>query len=305
MSKEKAPVAGFTPDAEYPIIYGEKGLTIFDVVKDLACKGNEDLYIKYIKGGTRANVVPDYCEAGIFAKDTNVVTKLVEKFTADTGYDVKAEVENDLVILKSVGASAHGSTPELGKNAIMQMFKFLEILPLGKCDIVDYVKFFNTYVGFETNGESFGVGLEDKASGKLSFNVGTILMNEDKVSMALNVRYPVTFTFEDMINPINSTLEGTGIRIENMEAENPLFFSEEHPLIKSLQKVYTEQTGKEATLLAIGGGTYAKSIPNIVAFGPLFPGDPDTIHQPNEYIKVDDLVLNSKIYAHAIYELAK
>lgn len=76
-------------------------------------------------------------------------------------------------------------------------------------------------------------------------------------------------------------------------------------MIKSLQKVYKEQTGKEAELLAIGGGTYAKHMPNIVAFGPIFPGKPDLDHQANEYIEVEELILNSKIYAHAIYELAK
>jgi len=76
-------------------------------------------------------------------------------------------------------------------------------------------------------------------------------------------------------------------------------------LIKSLQKVYKEQTGKEPTLLAIGGGTYAKDMPNMVAFGPIFPGDPDIIHKKNEYIKIEDLILNAKIYGHAIYELAK
>ncbi len=70
-------------------------------------------------------------------------------------------------------------------------------------------------------------------------------------------------------------------------------------------KVYTEQTGLKANLLAIGGGTYAKEMPNIVAFGPIFPGKPDLDHQANECIEVNDLVLNAKIYAHAIYELAK
>ncbi len=76
-------------------------------------------------------------------------------------------------------------------------------------------------------------------------------------------------------------------------------------MIKSLQKVYKEQTGKEPELLAIGGGTYAKEMPNIVAFGPLFPGEPDVIHKKDEYIELENLVLNAKIYGHAIYELAK
>lgn len=305
LQREKAPIAGFTPDAEYPIIYAEKGLTVFDIVKDLNNRENSDVRIKYVKGGTRANVVPDYCEAAIEAKNASEIIKLAESFAISSGYDIKAEIKDDLVIVKSVGVSAHGSVPEIGKNAIMQMFKLLGGLSLGDNDTAAFIKFLNTYIGMEVNGESFGIGLEDKESGKLTFNVGTVDMNENKVTMALNLRYPVTFKFEDMINPFNEKIEKAGIRVENMDHDEPLYFPADHFLIKTLQKVYKEQTGNEATLLAIGGGTYAKAMPNTVAFGPLFPGEEDPIHQPNEYIKVEDLILNAKIYAKAIYELAK
>lgn len=303
--REKAPVSGFTPDAEYPIIYAEKGITLFDVVKSLKAKGSGEIVIRSIKGGHRHNMVPDYCEAEIMAQDQGKVIQAAEEFAANSGYPVKAEVRNDTVIIKSAGVSAHGSLPHLGKNAIMQMFKFLGTLPLGGCDIADFINFFNTYVGFETEGKSFGVGLADKESGKLSFNVGTIRMEEHKISMGLNLRYPVTFNYEDMMEPFEERLQGTGLSIANMLHQKPLYFSAEHPLIKTLQKVYTEQTGNEANLLAIGGGTYAKEMPNIVAFGPIFPGEPDLDHQANEYISIEHLVLNAKIYAHAIYELAK
>lgn len=305
LQREKAPIAGFTPDAEYPIIYAEKGLTVFDIVKDLNNRENGDVRIKYVKGGTRANVVPDYCEAAIEAKNPSEIIKLTESFAVSSGYDIKAEIKDDLVIVKSVGVSAHGSVPEIGKNAIMQMFKLLGGLSLGDNDTAAFIKFLNTYIRMEVNGESFGIGLEDKESGKLTFNVGTVDMNENKVTMALNLRYPVTFKFEDMINPFNEKIEKAGIRVENMDHDEPLYFPADHFLIKTLQKVYKEQTGNEATLLAIGGGTYAKAMPNTVAFGPLFPGEEDPIHQPNEYIKVEDLILNAKIYAKAIYELAK
>jgi succinyl-diaminopimelate desuccinylase len=305
LAKEKPPVAGFTPDAEYPIIYAEKGLTIFEVEKDLNIKQSGDIVIKYIKGGQRPNMVPDYCEAAIEAKDVYAVVTAAERFSQESGYDIKAEVKDGIAIVKSYGVSAHGSMPQLGKNAIMQLFAFLESLNLGDSDIAQFIEFFNKYVGMDVYGEAFGVGLEDKASGKLSFNVGTVNMSEDRISMFLNLRYPVTYKLEDMMNPFNKRIEGTGIRIENFEHQAPLYFPEDHPLIKALQKVYTEQTGQEATLLAIGGGTYAKEMPNIVAFGPMFPGKPDICHQANEYIEVEDLILNAKIYAHAIYELAK
>jgi len=302
---EKAPVAGFTPDANYPVIYGEKGITTFNAVKILENKCTGDVVIKSLKGGQRENMVPDYCQAELYAKNGEALIKAAEDFKIRTSFDVKAELNGDEVIIKSTGISAHGSTPQLGKNAIMQMLAFLEELPLGKCDLADYIGFFNRHVGFETDGKSMGIGLEDKESGKLSFNVGTITMDSTKVSMGLNLRYPVTFKYEDMMEPFSEKLEKLGITIENMTHQKPLFFPDDHQLIKSLQKVYEEQTGTEAELIAIGGGTYAKEMPNIVAFGPAFPGKPDVVHQTNEYIEIEELVLNAKIYGHAIYELAK
>jgi succinyl-diaminopimelate desuccinylase len=303
LDREKPPVSGFTPDGEYPIIYGEKGITLFDVKKDLKIKPK--MKLKYIKGGNRPNMVPDYCEAGIETRCANKLIEKVDETAKETGFELKAEKKDGMVIIKSIGLSAHGSLPQFGKNAIMQMFVCLEKIDLGKSDIMDFITFFNKYAGFETDGKSFGCYLEDKESGKVSFNIGVVDMTEDKITLGLNLRYPVTYKYEDMMNPFNKRLEGTGITVENMKAQNPLFFPADHPLIKALQKVYTEQTGKEATLLAIGGGTYAKEMPNIVAFGPIFPGQPDLDHQSNEYIAIDDLIANAKIYAHAIYELAK
>lgn len=305
LSKEKPPVAGFTPDADFPIIHAEKGITMFNVVKNLNIKPKEDITIKYIKGGHRPNMVPDYCETMVISKNPYDIEHSAMEFAKEKGYEFKTQVKDNSVVIKSYGVSAHGSTPELGKNAVMQLLSFLGTLNLGECDIANFINFFNKYVGFEIDGKSFGVYLEDKASGKLSFNVGVIEMDEDKVSMALNLRYPVTYKYEDMMNPFNERISEIGLKIENMIHQKPLYYPEDHSLIKTLQKVYTEQTGQRATLLAIGGGTYAKEMPNIVAFGPIFPGKPNLCHQVNEYIEIDDLILSAKIYAHAIYELAK
>lgn len=301
---EKSPSAGFTPDAEYPIINGEKGLTIFDLVKELNIKGNENC-IKYIKGGEKANMVPDYCEAGILINDVNIIMNAAKEFFDKTGYDISVEVEDEIIVVKSRGVSAHGSLPELGKNAVMQLMTFLAELPLEDSDIVKFVKFMNEHIGMEVHGESFGVGLEDEVSGKLSFNVGVINTDEDKAVMTLNLRYPVTCRYEDMLKGLEGTLNNTEIRLENMEHQPPLYFPEDSEIIRILSRVYKKETGDKAKLLSIGGGTYAKEMPNIVAFGPIFPGEPDLDHQANEYIKIEHLIKNSKIYAHAMYELAK
>ncbi|SUY46236.1 dipeptidase PepV [Clostridium putrefaciens] len=305
MKYEKPPIAGFTPDAEYPIIYAEKGATIFDIVKKIDILGTENVKVNYIKGGNRANMVPDYCEASISGLSYDSLTSHIEKFNQKEGHRVLLEQEDKDIIIKTYGVSAHGSTPERGENAIMLMIDVLSDLDISNNSLKKFINFVNKYIGYDVYGRKFGVYLEDQASGKLSFNVGVVNYIKGKITMTLNLRYPVTFKVEDMMEPFKKTLIGSDIEIENFEEDKPLYFPPEHELIKTLQRVYKEQTGDEPKLLAIGGGTYAKEIPNIVAFGPIFPGKPDLDHQPNEYIEIDDLILNAKIYGNAIYELAK
>lgn len=298
---EKPPVLGFTPDGEYPIIYAEKGMTIFKIAKDFK---NESL-IKYIRGGQRANMVPDYAEALLSEIDIKQAEKAIGEFKEENQFDISAEEKDGSVLIKSIGISAHGSLPEYGKNAIMQLFKFLEYFVSEESDAINFIKFCNKHIGFDVHGESFNCYLEDKASGKLSFNAGVISLDKNGAKFSLNLRYPVTHTFDDMMRGFSNTIEGTGIEVIDMLHQKPLYFEENHPLIQTLKRVYEEETGLKSKLLAIGGGTYAKEMKNIVAFGPIFPGEPDLDHQANEYIKIDDLIKNSKIYGKAIYELAK
>jgi succinyl-diaminopimelate desuccinylase len=96
-----------------------------------------------------------------------------------------------------------------------------------------------------------------------------------------------------------------GFALEVAEHMPPHRVDPAHPLVTTLSRVYAEQTGEEAGLIAIGGATYARSLQTGVAFGPLFPGRKDCAHQRDEHILVEDLIRASAIYAQAIYELAK
>lgn len=302
--KEKNPVSGFTPDAMYPLINAEKGIRRIHVVKDLSgC--NCGSTIKSIKGGIRPNMVPDKCEVVIATKDTAVILKAVEEFAVKTKYNIKAEILHGDVVIRTVGVSAHGSMPEMGKNAIMHTLQFLGTIAKGTCALADYINFFNKNIGLETQGTSLGIACEDKPSGKLSLNVGVAEFNEKIADLWLDIRYPVTSNGEELMNKLAKRFGECGARIERVEAQDPLYYPEDSELVKTLLRVYTEQTGKEGKAYGIGGGTYAKELPNIVGFGPIFPGKPDLDHQANEYIEIGDLIMNAKIYAHAIYELAK
>jgi succinyl-diaminopimelate desuccinylase len=76
-------------------------------------------------------------------------------------------------------------------------------------------------------------------------------------------------------------------------------------MVQDLLNIYKKHTGdNEAKPVVIGGGTYARSTPGVIAFGAHFPGDEDLMHQKDEYISLDRFEQMTKIYAEAIYKLS-
>ena len=105
---------------------------------------------------------------------------------------------------------------------------------------------------------------------------------------------------------LNQSIEESGFRAEvSQQVQSPLYYPKDSPLILTLTRVYAEQTGRNDSAIAIGGGTYAKEMPNIVASGPMMPDQEEVEHQANEYIAIDQLVNVTKIYAQDIYEMAR
>lgn len=295
---EEMPVAGFTPDAEYPIINGEKGIVTCKYTRKLNQDGN--LILKSIKGGIAANVVPDYAEAEIVlsADKKEQIRKAAEK-----AENIKTEEKENSIIVKCYGISAHGSTPEKGKNAITHLMLFLGELDFSG-DLKEFIDYLNNYIGTDLNGERLGIYLEDDISGKLIFNLGTIFGTEDEISLEINMRYPVTKTFEEFIDTFKEKISLGKLEEVYLRHKKSLYVSPDTEFIKKLQKVYEEQFGEKAELISIGGGTYAKAMENIVAFGPIFKGDPMVEHKPDEYIEIDSLMKNVQVMAAAIKELA-
>ncbi len=307
---ETMPDCGFSPDADFPIINSEMGIIIFNLKKSFpkpeeTCCGG--LKVKYVKGGNRPNMVPDYCEALLEMKKdfTDRIAKTIQYCNDKFNFKIEADFEGEKCYVKSFGISAHGSTPEKGINAISQMIKFLCSLPLCVNEQTALINFIDKNIGSETNGHSFGLDMKDDVSGSLVFNFGIFDLDEENANIGVNIRYPVTKTKDEVYERLRRKIEGTGMELIEGPEKAPLYVPADNFLVQKLQKVYEEVTGLKGSLISIGGGTYARAIKNAVAFGPLFPGRPELAHQKDEYIDVDDLIKCTKIYAEAIYELVK
>lgn len=92
------------------------------------------------------------------------------------------------------------------------------------------------------------------------------------------------------------------VLVSNMD---PVRFEKNCRLVDTLKYTYEKVTGMDGTPVTTTGGTYAKVMPNIVPFGPSFPGQKGIGHQPDEWMAVEDIITNAKIYALSLYHLAK
>ncbi|WP_456277942.1 dipeptidase PepV [Bacillus sp. AK128] len=303
--KEEMPNLGFAPDADFPIIYAEKGILDCVLKQESTSQTGESTYTLHsFNSGRRLNMVPDLALATIQG-NPSVIKEKYEEFLRKSELTGSAEVTESAIELKLVGVSAHGMEPRNGTNAGTKLIQFLAELDFDTQGH-SFLRAGNTYFAEDSRGNALDVTSSDEISGDLTINVGTISYDLiEGGSYGLNIRYPVTNKSDSTISTIKEKLAPFGFSVASISDSKPHHVNKEHELVKTLQRVYTEQTGEEASLLSIGGGTYARSLEVGVAFGPLFPGRPDIAHQKDEYIEIDDLVRATALYAQAIYELIK
>lgn len=306
LDKEETPALAFSPDAEFPVIHGEKGILTFMLKKSLNNLQSGKIESIEIEGGNAPNMVPDYCQALIRTDYPEVFRQAVEDYLHNNpGLKIDTEDKDGGLLIKSHGISAHGSLPQDGHNAISQLMVFLAELDIYSDELKEIFRFYRDKIGMEYDGDSFGCRLEDEVSGTLTFNVGKISLKDEEFIITINIRYPVTCELSELKLLLEKGIAGTGFLYEETSHQPPLYVEKDNPLVQSLMKVYQKYTGDNSEPITIGGGTYARALDNAVAFGPLFPGQEELAHQKDEYIGIDELILNTKIYAAAIMELAR
>ncbi len=269
---EEIPVAGFTPDAQFPAIYAEKGIATIEIRQ----KRLEEDAIASAVAGSAVNMVPA---------------------------DIELTLKDSDEVKSYKGASAHASTPHLGVNAISVAMEELEKELSDKGLSDRFVKMYLNLIGQEVDGQSLGLAFSDE-SGDTTVNAGLLRIDDNEALLTINIRYPVTFDVDEAKARLQEKAELLDAQIEWISVIEPLYQPKDSRLISTLMEVYNEGTGLTGEALAIGGGTYARALPNICGFGPAFPGDPDIAHQANEWMSIDRLLAGAALYKEALRRLA-
>ena len=265
------PEEGFSPDGSFPVIYAEKGILQIRLHFPL-----ENAPFNYLAGGTSVNMVCSECSA---TPRTLSITR---------ARDLGLEIRSKKVIAH--GKSAHGSTPELGDNAILPILRYFEGKSAQIAEVID-ILFRDKYRLTE---------LKD-ATGALTFSPDIIKYRKGELHVICDIRYPATVPYADVIERV----QRIGVKYETLRHQAPLLQDKNGTLVQTLLGVYERVTGRKAAPVAIGGGTYARALKNGVAFGPEMADDEPVVHQADEYITFERVQLLLDLYKEAIRELTK
>ena len=286
------PRMGFSPDASYPIINIEKGICRLELHGVLS---NEGLQVIAFNNGERPNVIPGRASA-LVAGDAATVAQAE---AAAKKLDIPAEVQlmDKGVSITVTGISGHAAYPETARNSNGEM-----LLLLRELGVQGDLRLLADKIGLDYKGEGLEISVSDGISGYLTCNLGIIRAGEGGVYATLDIRYPVMTNPDMIIKNVSASLPG--MRVDAMEVKEPHHVPAGSELVQNLLDAYHEVTGYERKCLYTGGGTYARSLQEGVAFGASFPQDEDLAHQANEYADIEGLYKNIKIFALAIVKLA-
>lgn len=284
LKNEEKPTIAYTPDGYFPIVYAEK--TIINLL--ITEKNPQQEFT--ITGGVAFNVT---CDSAIYSGPHNNELVKVLKIKDYKYYEDKNEI-------KVLGKVAHGSKPEDGVNAALQLIIALSEIN-NDSKLIQWIK---DNLQFDVHISKIFKNLEDE-SGKLTINVGLVNFSKKENFIGCDIRIPVHFKKEEIISKLNDSISKYGLVIEEKDTKKSLFFDKKSPIIKKLLKVYQKVTKDKSKPLAIGGGTYARSMDNCVAFGAIFDSKTSKEHQYNESVTISDLKKGMEIYIRAIEALNK
>lgn len=303
---EEMPTLGFAPDAEFPAIHGEKGITTFDLIQDQINEevDEPDYELLNFESGQRYNMVPDHAEARVLVKEnmTDVIQNF-EYFVEQNELQGESTVDSGILILTVEGKAVHGMDPSLGVNAGLYLLKFLSSLNLDK-SAKDFVEFNNRYLFDSHFGEKMGMKFHTDVMGDVTTNIGIIKYdNKEAGRYGVNLRYPQGFEFEEAVERFTNEIKDIGFSLELGKVQKPHYVDKGDPFVEKLVKAYRNQTGDMTEPYTIGGGTYARNLDKGVAFGAMFEDTEDLMHQKNEYMTKKQLINATSIYLEAIYAL--
>lgn len=286
-----APAFAFSPDSDFPVCNGEKG--IYQGMIYSKCAPEK---IISIEGGMAFNVIPDKATA---------VLKFAGEVPAETE-NIKVSAENGTLTVNAFGKSGHASMPEGTLNAIGVLVNY--ILENNLCSEAE-AEYLSVLKALHScpYGTGIGVDADDKKFSPLTIIGGIIGIKDGRFFQTLDSRFPTNTSGARITATVNERF-GEHCACETIAEMPPFYIEPNSPEIQTCINTYNEITGEKAELYTMGGGTYARDFPNAVSFGPEHPERPmpewvGAVHCVDEGACIEYLLEALKIYIATLIRL--
>lgn len=305
LQHHKAPDFLFTPDADFPLCYGEKGLfgvtLSFDMPEEESC-------VVFCEGGVAPNAVPALAHA-VLRVDPEQIPEQV-RASYEFADRISLEPCDEGTRVSATGISGHASLPEGTVNAIGVLTGFLARLEV--CSERERACFAVVeQLAHSYDGSSFDFAASDEDFGALTSVVGTLRKKQETYSVTVDIRFPTSVTgnaLEEVFATIAQHLQALYKVTRNQE---PFVIDPQSDCVQALMRAYTQSTGREVRPFTMGGATYAREFPHAVSFGPLdheMISAPDWVgemHGADEGISEEAIKHAIRIYVRAFGQLAQ
>lgn len=293
------PTMGFTPDADFPAIYGEKGLMT------LHLKAESQTVIKRMYAGERQNIVIGKASA-LLEKMSEHEEKMFTYYLKTNNLTGEVKRLEEGIEITVNGKYMHSAYCYSGVNAALHILNFVGVTYNDTMSKTLYDLL------IDWKGSGLGIDVYGTYMGFLTMNTGILNVNENVFDVTVDIRYPNDVDGDTLIANVKEALltKNTGVTLVNVEYSKPLFVDPNSKLVKDLMESYHTYSGDHFTpAKTMGGGTYARKFENFVAFGPEFPTHEKTAfnvggpHEKDEAMKIDDMIKAMAIYADAMVKL--
>ena len=287
-----APLFCFSPDSNFPLCNGEKGICHGRIVSQ-PLEGN----LLQLHGGVAANAIPDKAQALVRA----------EKLASSEWVEA-CEEKPGIWQLTARGIGGHASMPDGTVNAVGKLVEYLLENRVGSEAEEGFLRLLEL-LHRDTAGGEIGVAADDGLFQPLTIIGSVISLENGRITQVFDSRYPTNMSGEKLAAGILEKAQGAAeVLIDTDKA--PFYMSLDNPAVQVCIRAYNEITGEQAQPYTIGGGTYAREFPNAVSFGPEHRERPQPdfagpIHGVDEAACKEWLLEALKIYIFALLELEK
>ena len=302
LASHAPPAYSLVLDSEFPVVVGEKawdGLLVLPASEE--CEG-----IVEIDAGLAPSIVPDRARITLRG-DRSALRRRLGMKTPDAGTRLEVQQRGDLLDLVVQGKSAHaGVNLAGGRNALVSLARLLSG-ELPDCAVADLFAFIAAQ---DTHGAALGLTEAAPGWGGWAVNVATLRREPragGKLALVVNLRRPPPMNATQSRDHLYAQVRKFSPRLEPgtvFFGDEPLIFDPQAKLVRRLMDDYARATGERAAPAISGGGTYAKRIPNAIAFGMWFPGKPYPGHDVDEKLPVADLQRGLEVLALTLRDLA-